>query len=223
MSITKLTYHLFLEYLLILKNFVNYNPLPQSWRNGTRGNVLLLPGVYENAHFFLQLGSELNTNGFRVHQIDSLVNQSMSVDQYCTTIKQFINNNQLNKVILLAHSKGGLIAKSLLIDPSINKKIFKTICIATPFGGSWLSKLIPGGRDLAPNSSLIKKLDSNKQYNHLIHNLYPIFDNHVIPNRHLFLQGAKNYQVDVIGHTRILENKETINLIKKILVDVSTV
>lgn len=223
MLITKLASYFYQEYLLILKNILNHEPFPESWKSGTKGNVLLLPGLYENAHFFIQIGNELNAVGFRVLQIDNLTTQSTSVNQYCDAVKQFISINQLDRVILLGHSKGGLIAKSLLIDPSFSKKVLTTICIATPFGGSWLSFVVPHGQELTPSSSLIKQLKSNKQINHQIFNLYPTIDNHVLPNQSLLLEEGNNYQVDVVGHTRILEDKQTLSYIKNILRDAATV
>jgi hypothetical protein len=68
-----------------------------------------------------------------------------------------------------------------------------------------------------PSSKEIKNiLNSNINYPN-IYNIYPTIDNHVLPNKNLILNGAKNIKVNVVGHTRILEAKKTLKTILKIL------
>jgi len=50
-----------------------------------------------------------------------------------------------------------------------------------------------------------------------IYNIYPTFDNLVIPNSSLKLDNARNIKIDIVGHTRILESKELLNELDKIL------
>jgi len=68
---------------------------------------------------------------------------------------------------------------------------------------------------MIPNSEIIQNVLSENKNNGKIINFYPSLDNHVVPNKDLILEGAKNIEMKVVGHTRILEDEELLNEIIK--------
>jgi len=114
----------------------------------------------------------------------------------------------------------GYISKNkspIILIPGATTKwqFLKAIAIAVPFQGSQAAKLIPGkaARELRPEGEMIKKLHSQNSVNHKIVSIFGEFDNHVWPTESCRLKGAKNIQVDVWGHHKILFNKHVHNLV----------
>ena len=84
-------------------------------------------------------------------------------------------------MILVAHSKGGLIGKHVLIHHNGNDNILGMVSIATPYSGSAMAKLVPYDpiRELLKDNVTIKDLQSHEQVNTKIVSISPLYDNHV--------------------------------------------
>jgi hypothetical protein len=206
-------FELDVEYLNIVKKHIEalffINP-PKKWREGTRGDIVLLPGFAETWVFFRTIGNGLNLLGYRIHTIGSLGRNFDSINVSVAKVKKFIESNHLQNIILLSHSKGGIIAKTLLDDPELSMIIKQSISIAVPYRGSFLGYTqILSLHEFTPTSTIIKEVNRLSVNNSKIINLYPKIDNHVIPNKNLLLEGANNICVNIIGHNRVLETKET--------------
>ena len=131
---------------------------------------------------------------------------------------EFLENNKIQEAIFLTHSKGGIVGTFLSKHPKAKPLINKIITIASPHGGTVFGKLkFLNLNQLKPGSEEIKSILKSNIGNPDIYNIYPSMDNHVLPNKNLILKGASNKEVHVVGHTRILEAKETIKEIIKIL------
>ena len=202
-------YCLILKGIFIEKDFVDF---PKEWKKGEKGTVLILQGIHEKPNFLKTIAKRLHEKGFGILTIYSQKETEETIAYLGEKSAKAIDNLKSNTIFLLAHSKGGLVAKYLMDNyPEINKRINIVITIACPWSGSYLglarfhnlSQLIPG-------SIFIKELLKNITNNYKIVNLYPTFDNHVIPNKNLVLEGAKNICIPVIGHTRILEDERTL-------------
>lgn len=204
------------EYFLIAKNKLNQSKPTVEWNTGTVGDILLIPGLHESWVFLQSIGILTNQLGCKVHIVPSY-NSSESVNAGYEQIKQYIQTKKLNLLTIIAHSKGGVIAKKLLMDKNLTNKIKRVITIATPFGGSILAYVWPDAYELNPKSPIIAQILQDQTGNSKIYNLYPRVDNHVIPNRNLLLIGANNVMIDIVGHTRILEADQTKKVIKKII------
>ena len=208
------------EYIFMIHNYCrSFMPMsvPNSWQNGERGDVILIQGFNERLFTFKKIGNFVNALGYKVYHIKKLDRNFITLAEGVKIIKQFILENNLEEVVLLSHSKGGLIGKYLIDDTEVNTYIKCSISIATPYHGSilgrlrWLSLY-----ELMPNALHYKTMHLTTENNYKIFNLYPRIDNHVIPNRNLILKGANNIQIDVIGHSRIMGSEKTFKEIKKI-------
>ena len=208
---------LIFEYLLIIKlnirGLLKRNP-PKNWSRGDKQDVILIHGFRENWIFLEKIGNFLCNKGCKIHVPKRLKINTASIVTNANILEGFISENNLENITLISHSKGGLIAKYFLGHSKASSKVDKVISIATPYGGTYFSFLI-GNIELSPISKTIKYINKNRSSCKKIINIYPSFDNHVIPNRNLLLEGAKNIKIEVVGHTKILTHKNTIKLIEK--------
>ena len=200
-------YCLILEYLLILRmkitSFMRRKP-PAIWQNGTKGDVIIVPGFAETWVYEEKIASYLNTNGYRIHVIHGLDFNFVAIDKAVDMVKDYIIRNNLTEVILLAHSKGGIIAKRTM-DSLPEERIRRIITINVPYHGTfWGYGHFLRLYEMQPGSNLIKSTLEHTKNNNKIYNFYSKIDNNVIPNTSAVLDGAHNMMIDVIGHTRIL-------------------
>lgn len=191
---------------------------PNRWRDGSRGNVILIPGLYEKYNFLKNIGDHLNSKGYKIHVLAKLKYNNCTIEIGSNILEEYIKANKLEKVILISHSKGSLIAKYFLDNSKFRNKVIRVITIASALNGSYLAFLAPlFYKDLLPSSNLIKKLKKETVNSSNFLNLYPQTDNHIIPNKNLLIEGAKNIMVDIKGHTLILTSNKTLKIIDKYL------
>ncbi len=213
----KIIWDLVLEYVLIfqktIEKYTMKNP-PEEWRTGDKGDVILVPGFEETWVAFRTLSNFLNSKGYKIHRIPFLEPNTYPIQSGVSKVEEYINKQGLKKVILLAHSKGGIVAQILLTNPTINKKIQLVFNLAVPNQGTlWGWAYFMNLKELLPYSQIIKSLP---KFNPKVINIYPKVDNHVIPNKSLILQGAQqNICIDIVGHTRILESEKTCKAIEQ--------
>ena len=150
------------EYFLIvyfwLLPFIKRKP-PANWGFGEKGNVILIPGFQETYLSLYFVANYLNANGYKIHIIQNF-NSLAKIEQSFRKLEEFILKISHDDLILLSHSKGGLIAKHFLDNSSATTKVAVSISIATPYMGTYIAK-------------------------QRIINFYPSLDNHVIPNKNL--------------------------------------
>lgn len=209
------------EYLTIVqKTLISLLPwaIPAIWSEGDKGDVILIPPFGTNWKFIKNLGEIFHSWGYRVHVISRLDNNIYPIEQAARYVDEYVRERNLKNIILVSHSKGGVIAKYFMDFFPLGERVIKSISVASPYRGTlwaylWVFNLYEG----RPGSSLIKKLNSETKNNHKIVAIFPKIDNHVIPNKNLRLEGATNIQLDIVGHTRILDAKELKEELRKIL------
>ncbi len=216
MKIISIFIDLIKEYFIIGKLklicFFHAN-IPPEWDKGTKGNILLIQGFNERAYFLNYLANRLNASGYRI--IIFPFNTHASVKVIAEEITKKLSPLNLKNIVVVSHSKGGLIAKYLLDNyEEVNKMVEKVFTIATPYHGSILAHLRYGHlTELLPESQFIRNSHKINTNNCRIVNIYPQLDNHILPNSSLILDGAENIQIKVIGHTRIVEDPRTVKII----------
>ena len=179
--------------------------------------VILIPGVTTKWQFLKAVADPISLKGHPVYVVEKLGYNIKSIDDSAKLVRELIDEKDLHNVIVIAHSKGGLIAEYLLTFHNEDNRVKKAITIATPFLGSHAVRFLPGKvfKELSPESEMIKKLNADTAINHKIVSIYGEYDNHVWPTGNCRLEGAKNIQVNVFGHHKILFNKE----VHKIVLD----
>ncbi|WP_353815173.1 alpha/beta fold hydrolase [Agromyces sp. SYSU T00266] len=200
---------------------------PARWRSG-RGDlpeVLLLPGIYEHWSFLRPLGDALNGAGYRVRVVHGMGTNRRGIADTARRLGRAIERRPAPDAgrVIVAHSKGGLVAKQLLVSWADGADgadgaahvargphgIVGLVAVATPFAGSRMARLIldPSVRALLPSDETIVLLGRAASVNARIVSVFGRYDPH-IPDGSM-LDGATNIRVPVAGHFRILGAVET--------------
>lgn len=186
----------------------------------TATTVLLIPGIYERWPFLLPLANRLRDRGERVAVLPELGWNVGEIDAAAEQLLSALRAAGLTGVTIVAHSKGGLIAKAAMVseaerlargdtdgEPAVIR-IGRLIAIATPFAGSRYATRLPGRRlrAFAPADPTLRRLALALASNSTITSIYPRFDPH-IPDGSA-LTGAVNIELPVAGHFRVLATRE---------------
>jgi hypothetical protein len=95
-------------------------PTPRAWRSGSSDlpEIILLPGVYEHWTFLRPLGDALNAAGHRVKVVHGLGMNSRGIGETSDRLGRALAGRAPTGAgrVLVAHSKGGLIGKHLLVS-----------------------------------------------------------------------------------------------------------
>lgn len=181
--------------------------VPDEFRAGRLRPVLLIPGVLENWSMMRALAERLNRAGHPVHVLPELRRNTAPIDGGAALAAAYLRACDLQDVVIVAHSKGGLIAKQALLGPEAGR-IRRVIAIATPFAGSALASWVPSRtiRALRPGDPMIRALVASAAVNGSIISIHPGFDPHIPDGSGL--DGAVNLLVERSGHFRVLGSSE---------------
>ncbi|MFO0704135.1 MAG: hypothetical protein U0525_05460 [Patescibacteria group bacterium] len=208
------------EYWLILQTHAisPFKKIPARWKNGIKGDVILIPGFGETWCFLEIIGNTLNTEGYRIHTIQMLSYNTRSTKDSASVLNKYFYTNDLQDVIFISHSKGGIIAKYFIDNSEHSKKVKWSISIATPYKGSRFGYLqLLNLKEIAPDSALLKKLLANKSNISKIINIHAKWDDHIGDVENAKLPEAQNIEVELYGHARVLQSKDTLDQILKVL------
>ncbi|OAN36052.1 alpha/beta hydrolase [Plantibacter sp. H53] len=177
---------------------------PHDFLSGDRSPIVVLPGVYETWRFLEPLIRRLHDDGHPVHVIDPLGRNDRSVPVAARLVADYLEANGLGDVVLLAHSKGGLVGKYVMSLGGGGARISGMLAVAAPFAGSRYARLmlLPSLRIFTPDDPTILALSREATVNPRIVSVYGRFDPHIPGGSRL--EGAKNVELDTGGHFRIL-------------------
>lgn len=183
---------------------------PATFHSGEQTPIVVLPGVYESWKFMFPLIVSLHERGHPVHVIGLLHLNRRPVSEGAEQVIAYLEKNNLTGVILMAHSKGGLIGKYVMLHPAGAQRVRGMLAVAVPFTGSPYARYMfsPSLRIFSPEHSTIRNLASEVAINARIVSVYGQFDPH-IPGGSA-LPGAKNVRLDTGGHFRILAHRRVI-------------
>lgn len=181
----------------------------QEYRTGASRPVVVVPGVYETWHFLRPLMDALHERGHPIHAVESLGHNVRPVPVSAQLVMDAIQREHLRDVLLLTHSKGGLIGRYAMERLDGQRRIGHLIAIATPFAGSAYARFAPGRRLRAfrPADPVLAALNRDASANRRITSIYGEFDT-VIPEGSE-LVGATNRRLPIAGHFRILGDPRT--------------
>jgi pimeloyl-ACP methyl ester carboxylesterase len=185
---------------------------------GPRAPVLLIPGVYENWRFLQPVADHLYQQGHPVHVLDKLGYNTGAIPDMAVIVREYLQRLDLHDVTVIAHSKGGLIAKFAAGEAETLTRIRRVITINTPFSGSryaYLFLLLPSVRMFTPTGALIRRLARDRAVNAHVSSLYSVFDPHIPESSNL--PGAENIVLPTIGHFRPIADPLTLQIITDIM------
>ena len=167
-----------------------------------RAPVVLIPGVYENWQFLRPLADHLFERGHPVHTVAPLGYNRGLIGDMAVLVERYLVEEDLHGVLVVAHSKGGLIGKHLMTLPDGGERVERMIAVNTPFSGSVYANLFPLAsiRAFSPRDPFLRQLQRNAGVNARITSVYSGFDPHIPAGSHL--EGARNIQLETMGHFR---------------------
>lgn len=181
-----------------------YRTLPEEWQEGDR-TVVIIPGFNGHWSAYKRLGDYLNRNGYKIH-IDPKYNSYQNIEKIATHTYEYILKEDLKDIVVIGHSKGGIVARYLkLIDE--RNLISQVFTIASPhYGSVWAHISILSLFQIRPGSEFLSELNDEPEAKKVV-NIFAKYDQLVIPNKSLYLAGAiENTQLDLVGHTSLVES-----------------
>ncbi|MGC3953917.1 MAG: hypothetical protein QM804_06630 [Propionicimonas sp.] len=186
--------------------------VPHGYGHGWLRPVLLIPGVLEEWTLLRPVGDRLSRAGHPVHVLPELRRNTIGVVEGAALASAYLALHDLREVVIVAHSKGGLIGKRVLLDDA-EHRVHHLVAIATPFAGSTLARLVPSRpvRAMQPDDATIVDLQRHREVNHLITSICPAYDPHIPVGS--YLAGATNLPVAASGHFSVLADPEVLDAV----------
>ncbi len=181
----------------------------EDYLDGDRPPVVVVPGVYETWHFMRPLMDALHDHGHPVHVLPVLRHNVRPVPTSADEVVRYLEEHDLRDVLIVAHSKGGLIGKYAMTSLDAGHRIDRMVAVSTPFGGSSLARLapVPHLRAFRAADPVLRAMGQEREVNARITSVYGVFDT-LIPEGSE-LAGATNVRLPVGGHFRILADPRT--------------
>lgn len=187
---------------------------PGELAGGSRAPVLLVPGVYETWEFLLPIARRLHDAGHPVHAVTELRHNSIPVPDAAALAQRYLERHDLRGVVVVAHSKGGLIGKHMMAVDDTAGRIARMVAVAAPFSGSSLARYAPVAtlRIFMDTDPTLSTLASNFAINSRITSIYGEFDPMIPARSHL--DGATNVELPVVGHFSVLRDRRVLDAIQ---------
>ncbi len=170
-----------------------------------RGPVLvLLPGVLETWQFMRPLADFLFEHGYRVRTVPYLGHNAGPIREMAVYTGRFLEEQDLDDVVIVAHSKGGLIGKYVMAHTAAGDRVRAMVTVNAPFSGSSLAHVIRMRivRHFHPRHPTISGLNRSTAVNARITSICSTYD--PLIRDHESMDGATNVSLDAIGHFGIL-------------------
>ncbi len=179
--------------------------------------VLLLHGLFVNQACWFWFKSRLKKQGFNnivTINLSSWHSEEVLTELLAKKIDELRHQLGVNKVHLVGHSMGGMIARNYVQLRGGHDKVDQLICLGSPHHGSKLAtfSVDPLGKRLIPNSTFLQRLNSAPTPEEIsFTNIYTNKDNMVLPNANNHLNWGKAVELDGMGHTSLIYRKESIH------------
>ncbi|QUW18810.1 hypothetical protein [Agrococcus sp. Marseille-Q4369] len=182
---------------------------------GSRVHVVCIPGVIEGWHFMEPLAKRLVRAGFAAHFVPELGRNVAPVLDSAPVVGAVVDRvaaaHPHASIVLVGHSKGGLIGKRLLVDRALEPakpQPAGLVTLATPFAGSSRAALLPGEyiREFDPSNAMLAALAAERSADARIRVVLPQIDPHVPKNR--VPDGMRGVRLRESGHFRPLATAE---------------
>lgn len=183
---------------------------PQRYATGPLAPVVVLPGVYETWRFLHPLVRALHERGHPVHVVTALQGNRAPVREGAALVASELERLDLQHAVIAAHSKGGLIGKHVMAFSPAGTRVRGMVAVATPFGGSRYSRLMPTPslRAFASGDATMRALAASADVNTRIVSIFGPFDPHIPEGSEL--AGARNIVLARGGHFRVLGDPRVI-------------
>ncbi len=181
--------------------------------------VLFLHGLFINRACWFWFKWALRRRGFRnlvTINLSSYHNEETLTEQVAKKVDELRHRLNVDRVHLVGHSMGGVIARNYLQLRGGEEKVDRCICLGSPHAGSKLTPftLTQLSKVLVPNSEFLKRLAAAAPPQKAkMFNIYSTKDNMVVPASSAHLDWLDNVVLDRIGHTGMLYRRRSIEAV----------
>lgn len=189
-------------------------------------SVLLIHGYGANSGFWHRTSELLKRSGSS-HMAIELEPLLADIDDYAhlinTAVKALCAASGKEKIIVVAHSMGGLAARAYLRKFG-SDRIARVITLGTPHYGSTLANFAMGinamqmrWSDQSDTQSWLAALAQTETpaIRELFVSIYSRHDNIVSPQESCHLPGATNIAVDLVGHVALGFDKQVLEMVMR--------
>lgn len=197
------------------------SPLPVFAADAASGlpTVIMLPGLATNWKFMQPLTNAIAAAGFPVAHLPQLRRVTKSSTDLAELVLRFLRTHrELGPVLLVSHSKGGLVAKRVLLADPEARLALGAVTISAPFDGARAARFVDGRihalREVVlmrPGTPAMLSLARQTAANSRITTVSPIIDE-IVGSRGT-LPGARNLAVSSIGHNLLLADPRVHRLV----------
>ncbi len=189
-----------------------------------RTPVLLVHGYVNNTGSMWRLWRALCDRGLGVHTLN-LEPVYADIDRYAVLIEARVTAIRAMtgapQVVLVCHSMGGLAASAYLRRCALQRQdpgIAKLVTLGTPHHGTALARLewSPNGQQMVPGNAWLDALSAGEHgaWACPVVSLYSLDDNIVVPQRNAHLEGARNLEIEGVGHISLPLSRRVIDLVQ---------
>ena len=168
---------------------------------------------------YLRLKLNLRASGFAPILYD--YDWRRGVDELGAALAERIRNEPSDRIMIVAHSMGGLVARAALRLLEADD-IRQIVTLGSPHHGTWLAQLLPGlpYRQMQPDSEWLAALNAAQEgrFPVPVTCIYSTNDNLVTPSRSAALQGATRFELRGLGHLSLLSARPAIDCTLRVLV-----
>ncbi|MBI3583213.1 MAG: alpha/beta hydrolase [Nitrospinae bacterium] len=188
----------------------------------TQNPIILIHGYMMRGLVMYPIKRRLNKDGYKNVYLFTYSPPWLNIDNFSRQLRDKIESVKkrtgAEKVDLICHSMGGLVAINYINYHSGNRNIDRLITLGTPFGGSklWSFSIGKCGREMKPGSEFLKKLNIPSSGINTTA-IYTTFDEMVIPYEYGKLEGANNIGMNYIGHVGLLFSRSVYKVIREAL------
>jgi pimeloyl-ACP methyl ester carboxylesterase len=178
-----------------------------------RPPVLLLPGVWETWRFLEPLARALHAHGHPVHVVAPFGLNRGSVPDMAELAATYLREADLRDAVVVAHSKGGLIGKSVMGRADVGDRVLGMVAVNTPFSGSPYARWLPvrSVRAFLPDDEVLTALAAQRAEHGRIVSVATCFDPHIPDGSEL--PGARFVRLATPGHFRSLTDPALLPLL----------
>ncbi len=181
-----------------------------SKQHGGMPPVILLHGLFQNRSCMSWLQRRLRTAGYRqVISINTPPSRDLEnlTELLAKKVDELRIRLKIDKVILVGHSMGGLIARNYVQNRGGTAYVERVVTLGSPHRGSKLAPfaLSSMGKSLLPGSEFIRQFNDIAWPQEIpIVTIYTRYDNIVMPADLARMPGARAVELDGMGHTALL-------------------
>lgn len=174
--------------------------------------VLFVHGIYCNAGIWHRQLSSLRRRGFGNLFTINLAPPFGGIDRFAeqlaTRAEEVCRAAGTEKLVLVAHSMGGLVARAWIARGGGAARAARLVTLASPHHGSLRTRRAPGraARDMTPGGGWIARLEADEARAPSVPGV-SIFSEHdelVVPPQSARLEGARNVALEGFGHLELL-------------------